>query len=74
VVAASWDQPSLASCPLEIVFLKMKRLAKNLQSWGIKRLVMSSLRWPHPRRFCIGLTWLKTSDCYLQRSCGLREN
>ena len=33
-VAASWDQPVQSSCPLERVSLKLKRLARRLQSWG----------------------------------------
>jgi exonuclease III len=33
-VAASWDQPVQSSCPLERVSMKLKRLARKLQSWG----------------------------------------
>jgi hypothetical protein len=35
-VAASWDQSVRSSCPLERVSMKLKRLARRLQSWGHK--------------------------------------
>jgi hypothetical protein len=38
VVAASWNLPVQSSCPLERVSLKLKRLARELQSWGHKEV------------------------------------
>jgi len=35
-VAASWDQSVRSSCPLERGSMKLKRLARRLQSWGHK--------------------------------------
>jgi hypothetical protein len=33
-IAASWDQPVQSTCPRERVSMKLKRLARRLQSWG----------------------------------------
>jgi hypothetical protein len=36
VVADSWVQPVQTSCPLKRISLKLRRLARSLQSWGHK--------------------------------------
>jgi hypothetical protein len=38
VVTASWTQPLQAVCPLERLSLKLKRLARKLQSLGHKKV------------------------------------
>ena len=37
-VAQSWEQPVSASCPMEQIAMKLKRLTKALQSWSQKQL------------------------------------
>jgi hypothetical protein len=37
-VTTSWSQPVEASCPLEQVSLKLKRLSRALQSFGQKKV------------------------------------
>jgi uncharacterized protein VirK/YbjX len=37
-VTASWNLPVHASCPLERLSLKLRRLARKLQSWGHKKV------------------------------------
>ena len=36
-VQQSWDEPVQASCPLERISIKLKRLARALQSWSQKQ-------------------------------------
>ncbi|WVZ78922.1 LOW QUALITY PROTEIN: hypothetical protein U9M48_026563 [Paspalum notatum var. saurae] len=38
VVAQSWGQPVTASCPMEQVAMKLKRLTRVLQSWSQKQV------------------------------------
>lgn len=74
VVAASWNQPIQATCPLERLSTKLRRLARKLQSWGHKKVgnVRNQLGWLG--RFCIDRKWLRTADYYLGRSPGLCGN
>ena len=37
-VAQSWEQPVSASCPMEQIAMKLKRLTKALQSWSQKQV------------------------------------
>ena len=37
-VAQSWEQPVSASCPMEQIAMKLKRLTKALQSWSKKQV------------------------------------
>jgi hypothetical protein len=46
-VSASWNLPIQASCPLVRLSLKLRRLARKLQSWGHKNVgnVKAQLGW-----------------------------
>jgi hypothetical protein len=73
-VVVSWDQPIQASCPIERVSMKFKRLARRSQSWGHKAVGNVSSRLGWLVRCCTGWRWPRIAGCCRLRKCGCCAN